>query len=229
QDRRSEAPAHPRHLEPGGPVMKPHSTLDDPAIPVTVFMLVDAACDQFEADCRAGRDPDLAAYLDAAPEEARIPLLRNLLNLDLEYRLRRGERPDARQYRERFPELAEVVDSVFRSLTARPDASGVPATAQDGQESAAPVDSEGQTRAADPQWDGEAAGSHDGVSHVVYDDLRSAGYEVRRLLGRGGMGVVYEAHQVALNRPVAIKLVRSGGFASESELLRFRNEAEAVA
>ena len=61
------------------------------------------------------------------------------------------------------------------------------------------------------------------------DELRSAGYEVRRLLGRGGMGVVYEAHQVALNRAVALKLVRSGSFASESELLRFQNEAEAVA
>ena len=40
-----------------------------------------------------------------------------------------------------------------------------------------------------------------GLDGVAYDDLRSAGYEVRRLLGRGGMGVVYEAHQVALNRP----------------------------
>ena len=68
-----------------------------------------------------------------------------------------------------------------------------------------------------------------GLGRVEYDDLRSAGYEVRRLLGRGGMGVVYEAQQVALNRAVALKLIRSGSFATESELLRFRNEAEAVA
>src|SRR5438309_1203012 len=61
------------------------------------------------------------------------------------------------------------------------------------------------------------------------DEPGLAGYEFGRLLGRGGMGVVYEARQVALNRPVAIKLLRSGEFASDVELSRFRNEAEAVA
>ena len=43
------------------------------------------------------------------------------------------------------------------------------------------------------------------------------------------MGVVFKAHQIALNRAVALKMIKSGGFASEGELLRFQNEAEAVA
>jgi serine/threonine protein kinase/tetratricopeptide (TPR) repeat protein len=211
--------------------MKPHSTLDDPDIPVTAFMQIDAACDRFEADCRAGRDPDLAAYLDAVPEGARIAMFRNLLCLELEYRRRRGERPDARRYQERFPELADVVDSMFRSLADRPDETGGGMVRPGGREPDTPVDLEGQTRPADPGRDGDsvAARPGDGFSGVEPDDLRAAGYEVRRLLGRGGMGVVYEAQQVALNRLVAIKLLRSGSFASESEVLRFRNEAEAVA
>jgi WD40 repeat protein len=55
------------------------------------------------------------------------------------------------------------------------------------------------------------------------------GYEVLGLLGRGGMGVVYRARQLGLNRLVALKMVRAGAGAGSDELARFRSEAEAVA
>jgi serine/threonine-protein kinase len=54
-------------------------------------------------------------------------------------------------------------------------------------------------------------------------------YQIHALIGEGGMGVVYSAQHLKLKRVVAVKMLRSGAYASPAELSRFSLEAEAIA
>ncbi|MDB5388256.1 MAG: hypothetical protein JWM11_3902, partial [Planctomycetaceae bacterium] len=54
-------------------------------------------------------------------------------------------------------------------------------------------------------------------------------YRIIREIGRGGMGIVFEARQESLGRQVALKVLPARRFQNERELLRFRREAQSVA
>jgi serine/threonine-protein kinase len=60
--------------------------------------------------------------------------------------------------------------------------------------------------------------------------LRQIGnYEIQGELARGGMGVVFRAREVHTGRPVALKMILAGQFATASAVARFHSEAKAAA
>src|SRR5262249_16881643 len=109
-------------------------------------------------------------------------------------RFRRGERPAISEYCERCPELADVIRDIFPALVVMED------VAQDSvaAEPAAP-------RAASFRPCPERFGD----------------FRILREVGRGGMGVVYEAEQVSLGRHVAVKVLMAPELADAGLKQRF--------
>lgn len=60
-------------------------------------------------------------------------------------------------------------------------------------------------------------------------ERRLGDYTLIRQIGRGGMGIVYEARQISLDRPVAIKILPFAAVLDEKQIERFKNEARAAA
>jgi WD40 repeat protein/tRNA A-37 threonylcarbamoyl transferase component Bud32 len=181
-------------------------------IPTADWSWIDAAAQRFERAWKKGLRPRIEDYLAEADESRRPPLLEELLRVECELRRRAGEMPGREEYAPRFPEQAAVIDAIFAAGPMPSDVTGPLAAST----TAAPVTTDGQT-------DGDPSPAP-GTRVRYFGD-----YELIREIGRGGMGVVYKARQISLNRPVALKMIRAAALASEDEVRRFRNEAESVA
>jgi len=120
-------------------------------------------------------------------------------------RHRRGEQPAVADYAERCPEHAERIKQLFPMLLTMEAAGADPSLGR----TVAPAEPGGEW--AGPRLD------------------RVGGYRLLREIGRGGMGIVYEAEQVALGRHVALKVLPLYAARGGSGLERFRQEAKAAA
>ncbi|MFO0949698.1 MAG: serine/threonine-protein kinase [Isosphaeraceae bacterium] len=177
---------------------------------------LDALCDRFEADWAAGREPRIEEYLIGVNEADRGAAFLELLGLELELRAARGERPDLADYLVRFPADAGPIDAVFREAGSRATCRVAP-----------PARSASTDRLTGTEPTRTASGSGAALAPAGLSSL--PGYEVLGELGRGGMGVVYLARQVRLNRLCALKMILDGRFAGPEAAVRFLAEAETVA
>src|SRR5262249_46478513 len=118
-------------------------------------------------------------------------------------RYRRGEHPALSEYTERFPRHAEAIRDLFPALALI--------------ERVKPV-------AGDPTGTYAGAAGAGGRRLERLSDFRILGE-----VGRGGMGVVYEAEQESLGRRVALKVLPGHALLDPRQLVRFRREARAAA
>jgi serine/threonine protein kinase len=114
-------------------------------------------------------------------------------------RLNNGDRPAIEEYAAQHPEIADVLREVLPALAL--------IRRPDVEAALTDSDRDGGPNLAEPLGD----------------------FRLFRELGRGGMGVVYEAKQLSLNRMVAVKVLPFAAALDHRQLQRFKNEAEAAA
>jgi WD40 repeat protein len=198
--------------------------------------------------------PSIEDYLRTGEPLKRLALLVELIHIDLERRLTSGESVRVEEaYLRRFPELnadrAAVVALAAREFELRrrrePNlaledflqrwpqcrdelallfraASTIPSASDNT--SLTPPGAPGQR--ADATRDVLAFLTPPQASDEIG---RLGGYRVLKLLGAGGMGVVFHAEDVQLKRPVALKIMRLGMAADDTARRRFVREARAMA
>jgi WD40 repeat protein len=122
-----------------------------------------------------------------------------------------GQAPDREEFLRRHPDLADQLRSYFA------DHDGV-------DQFVRPL------RAGDtPRSEVPTVGFTESATHVHAGGRRFGDYELLEEVARGGMGVVFKARQVSLNRIVALKMILAGHLASAGDVQRFRTEAENAA
>jgi serine/threonine protein kinase len=93
---------------------------DRTSLPTGMLHQIDRLCDRFEAAQAAGASPKIEDYLREVDEPYQPALLRDLLASEIDARRQRGERPEPREYRDRFAGALPVIAAAFAASPLRP-------------------------------------------------------------------------------------------------------------
>jgi serine/threonine-protein kinase len=201
----------------------------DDALRLSAEVRIDAVCGRFEAAWKAaetgGARPAIEAFLEGQAQPERAALLRELLALELEYRVASGDTPTAEEYHARFPEHAELVrQALARALTDGPRATGPDAgTAPDASLTCptGPYDLAGASTGS------SGAGETTGGGNRPTSSVSGRGRFTRlRHHAQGGLGTVSLAFDETLRREVALKEIRPDRRGDAHLRQRFLAEAE---
>jgi serine/threonine protein kinase/formylglycine-generating enzyme required for sulfatase activity len=195
------------------------------SLPSTVRYELDDVCDAFEEAWRAGRRPRIEEYLGGWKEPERCVLLEMLLGVEVELRRNAGDRPEPREYLERFAAYAELIRTVCDDPgPAEETGWGSPPPTEPGPDPVPPVHQAvtvPATTVAGPP--GQPSGPEDPAHHVL--PARIGRYPVIKYLGCGNFEV-YLARDDHYGRDVAIKIARPDDPLGRRRLMSLAEEAE---
>jgi serine/threonine protein kinase/formylglycine-generating enzyme required for sulfatase activity len=208
---------------------------------VSALARIDAICDRFESALRAGLDPRIEDCLAGYDGPERATLLRELVRLEVEWRIETGKAVTACVYLGRFPGYPEEIAAVFGDAVARdPGSNGRPGENRDnvefsygppaeglGPDAPGGEDSRGAGRTV-PELEGEHVGPAGGGPDTGAP-LRIRDYRIECVLGEGSFGRVYLAWDELLNRQAAIKVPHPHRIRQPEDVEVYIAEARTVA